>query len=342
MNVADARWVLFTSAALVVLAPSPQANGDPSTSATPGASGQRGPPALLQLNSPLPERAYYAPSSFDMGSTTKDLTYAIQACQVETYGHTCTTVSYRDEAPKRRIELSRFWLDRYEVTVEKYARCVQARRCAPIPFYQGAARFNRPGLPATMVTWQDARDYCTFVGARLPTEAEWERAAAGLTRRRYPWGQLYNDKLSNHGKLAWDPTDDSDGFAELAPVGSFTVGATIEHVFDLAGNAEEWVHDRYGERYDPRDLHDPQGPALDSGDVHRVLRGGSFASPRVDLRTAARSFDLPNRRKASRGFRCAVGEASKLSGAPSTHAPAGPALPKGTSKNSRIGATALE
>lgn len=310
-----ARWVWFTFAALLGLAPVPRASGNPTGGAeTPTETEtRRAPvtdgPSLLELRSPLPTRAYFAASSFEMGSTTEDLTYALQACQTETYGHTCTTVRYRDEIPKRRITLSRYWLDRYEVTVSEYERCVRARRCDPIPFYEGALRFERASLPATMVRWQDAQDYCAFVGARLPTEAEWERAAAGQSRRRYPWGELYNDKMSNHGRLAWDKTDASDGFSELAPVGSFPAGATLERVFDLAGNADEWVYDRYSDRYDPRDTQDPRGPELSSGDVHRVTRGGGFDTPRAGLRTAARGFDLPNRRQATRGFRCARADA---------------------------------
>src|ERR1700759_5060883 len=96
----------------------------------------------------------------------------------------------------------------------------------------GAQRFNRPNFPVTFVTFDDAQRYCAFQGGRLPTEAEFERAARGVARRAFPWGQSYHSKLSNHGRLGVDATDSSDGFAELSPVGSFPDGATPEGVLD--------------------------------------------------------------------------------------------------------------
>jgi formylglycine-generating enzyme required for sulfatase activity len=199
---------------------------------------------------------------------------------------------------------------RYEVSVAEYRRCQQARRCKPLPYFRGGQRFAREHYPASLASWHDARDYCTFIGARLPSEAEFERAARGLSRRTYPWGDLYNQRVSNHGRLASDPTSDTDGHRELAPVGSYPSGGTPEGIFDLAGNVAEWVWDRYAPEYPEHDERDPMGPIASSGSNQRVVRGGAFQSPRPDLRGAARAGRLPTQRSPGLGFRCVLGAVS--------------------------------
>jgi formylglycine-generating enzyme required for sulfatase activity len=149
----------------------------------------------------------------------------------------------------------------------------------------------------TFVNYDDAEAYCRFRGARLPTEAEYERAARGVSGRIYPWGTLYNARASNHGQLAALPNDPADGYAELAPVGVFPAGKTPEGVLDLAGNVAEWVADTYRERYG-----DPRTPA---GGAERVVRGGSFESAAPFLRGAARRGVARGTVSPTIGFRCA-------------------------------------
>jgi formylglycine-generating enzyme required for sulfatase activity len=243
--------------------------------------------------------------TFAMGSTGDEMVAALADCTKEMHGHLCDARLFADEGPLRTVSLSAYYLDRLEVTVAEYGRCVSASRCRPLPFSEGGRRFDRPSYPATLVTWEEAREFCTFRGARLPTEAEFERAARGPLGRRFPWGDLYNSHAANHGRLAWTSGDASDGFLELAPVGSFSAGKTPDGFMDLAGNASEWTSDRYAPEYDVLDVKDPQGPTGSNSTPARVLRGGGFDTAAPWLRGAARTSAEPSTRQPSTGFRCA-------------------------------------
>jgi formylglycine-generating enzyme required for sulfatase activity len=244
-------------------------------------------------------------SEFTMGSTSTEILDGAGVCQREPLTASCDERSFADELFAHRVRLSSYYLDRLEVTVADYESCVRSRRCRPIPYERGARRFQRPDYPVSLVTWDDARDFCSFRGARLPTEAEFERAARGPSARRFPWGERVNDRLANHGRLGVDESDASDGYAELAPVGSFASGRTPDGFLDLAGNVAEWVADRYATQYPETPATDPQGPDAASATSARVVRGGSYVSPMAWLRGAARGARLPSDRRPSIGFRCA-------------------------------------
>ncbi len=305
----------------------------------------------------------YAASVFVMGSPTDMLgeLYAAKAlCETEPLGFLCVPHRCRDgkqdksdacisnafmhETPARTVTLGAFELDRTEVTVASYRRCVTAGGCTPAGFPAGDARFDRDDLPVTHVTHHDAVRYCAFRGARLPTEAEFERAARGIAGRRFPWGKLPNPKNGNHGSLDWESAfwveppvfpggpngpleewrngipDPADGFLFLAPVGSFPEGTTPEGVHDLAGNVAEWVGDWWEQLYGlhtlatkspvgPTELHGLPRVATDpkgppNGNF-RVVRGGGYRSPMVSLRGAFRARWLPGERAPDLGFRCA-------------------------------------
>lgn len=265
------------------------------------------PPLLrpLHLHEPPPPMVRLSSSLFSMGSTADEVLLAFATCGQEPQGQRCRLEAFSHERPVREVALKAFWLDRFEVSVGDYDNCVRLGYCRPVPRRGRARRFSQTGLPMTLVRWRDARDYCKFRGARLPTEAEFERAAAGRNRRTYPWGTHYDSRLSNHGRLASDRTSDADGFRELAPVVSFDEGATPLGIHNLAGNASEWVFDRYADTYDPKDLRNPLGPPASTASVFRVVRGGSFTTPRPWMRTRAREFASPNQRSLDRGFRCA-------------------------------------
>lgn len=245
-----------------------------------------------------------------MGSSDAEINRALQLCKEDATRQPCPEALFSDEFAPHEVYLSDFWIDRTEVTLARYRQCVAAGRCSEPPYASGAARFDRPDYPVVMVTWQDASTFCAWSGGRLPTEAEWERAARGMTGRQYPWGQVYNPSLANHGRnptfggfggFVWSELDASDGFGELAPVGSFPDGRTADGIDDLAGNVEEWVSDFYAPEYPRASAANPTGPA--AGD-ERVLRGGSYVQGRVILRNAARGHDYAMIRRPWRGFRC--------------------------------------
>jgi formylglycine-generating enzyme required for sulfatase activity len=245
--------------------------------------------------------------TFVMGSDETEIATALALCQREPAGEQCTDMQqvrgdFLNEFSPHEVFLSDFWIDRTEVTVARYRQCVAAGACAEPPYSAGGERFNRADFPVVLVTWADASAFCTWTGGRLPTEAEWERAARGISGRRYPWGNVYNPSLANHGRLALDTHDSGDGFLELAPVGSYADGGTPDKIVDLAGNVEEWVGDWYAPEYPKASAANPRGP--DTGE-ERVTRGGSYQDARPWLRGAHRGHELPSRRRVDRGFRCA-------------------------------------
>ncbi len=301
-----AAWVVLAGSGLALetardASPWPQ-QGHAAPSGVLGAELAMG--SVLRLESPLSRMVRIPASSFQMGSDEPEVLGALADCVREAYGHRCTPTLFNNETPRHLVHVSSFWLDRFEVSVAQYERCVVVGRCAERPVSEATARFDRADYPVSRVTWHDAESYCAFRQARLPTEAEFERAARGVGGRRYPWGDLFNTWASNHGRFGWDVTDASDGFSELAPVGSLGAGATPEGIYDLAGNVAEWMHDRYTPTYEASDTRDPRGPGIGGSNL-RVIRGGSYAQARFRLRGAARAFGEPSERRSTLGFRCA-------------------------------------
>jgi sulfatase modifying factor 1 len=252
---------------------------------------------LVTLRAPGSAMIRVAAGSFVMGSSPAELALAIGSCAREAFGDRCNERSFTSELPRHMAALRSFWLDRTEVTAADYDRCAAIGACPPRVLDGGARRFAKSELPATLVSAGDAEAYCRSRGARLPSEAELERAARGTSGRYYPWGMNYDRRLVNHGRLGLDTSDFSDGFAELSPVGAFPEGRTPDGFLDLAGNAAEWTRDPFTPRHDL-----PVDPAWGGA---RVVRGGDFMSGAAFLRSAARTPVPPDRRLPTLGFRCA-------------------------------------
>lgn len=263
---------------------------------------------VVQLRARALGAAYFPAATFTMGSTPSEMLDALRLCAREILRERCEQFAplFRAEGAAHSVTLAPYSLDRTEVTVGSYRRCVAAGACAPDTIPAGDARFDRDELPVTHVRWEDGRAYCRWRRGRLPTEAEWEHAARGGGRRTFPWGNVYSPRLANHGALAHDMTDASDGHAYLSEVGAFPEGRTDQGVLDLAGNAAEWVSDLYdlderGFGYAPDAVTNPTGPQ--SSPLH-VIRGGSFTDGAPWMRAAARvATTMP--RAAHIGFRCA-------------------------------------
>jgi len=206
---------------------------------------------------------------------------------------------YVDEHPQHKRTLAAFWIDNYEVvnssfieffeaTQPNVSRDVLNRQMKEIP--------NWAMLPVSQVTWFQAQGYCLWVGKRLPTEAEWEKAAGGPAGLNYPWGNDWNSKNLNEGG--------NESESGVVAVGSYPQGKSIYGVHDLAGNVAEWVSDWY--------LMYPDNNFQSNfvGDTHKVVRGGGwggvghYVMP-ILFRTTHRDYEKPERIFNDIGFRCA-------------------------------------
>ena len=268
-----------------------------------GAFYQLGPVRHLRLEaSPI---VWLSAGDFVMGADDRELIYAAELCQrsrplpIRSLGPqtdgSCAPRRFFAEGPQRLVHTAAYGIDRNEVSHARYRSCVAAGRCSPSRIPDEDASLAMPRMPVVGVTWGDARTYCEFAGGRLPTEAEWERAARGTRRHRFPWGRQYNSSLANHGRSPQGP-DDSDGFARAAPIGSFPDGASMHGLLDAAGNAWEWT----ASAPRPADV----GLGSDAA-VYRVVRGGSWAHPAELMRVTHRIWLPQSAAMSDVGLRCA-------------------------------------
>lgn len=204
-----------------------------------------------------------------------------------------------DERPRHPVMLDAYAMDLYEVTVGRYATFLKQSDRIP-PFFWDTVDLNAHGdRPVIGVDWDDADAYCRWAGKRLPTEAEWERAARGTDERRYPWGhQAPTPELANFGigaRFSYGQT--------LMPVGRYEKGKSPDGMYDMAGNVWEWVQDWYGiDYYEVSDKQNPRGPAVGQ---FKVLRGGAWSELPKYLLTYGRFKLPPQTRNSYTGFRCA-------------------------------------
>lgn len=214
----------------------------------------------------------------------------------------CHAEQFAHEGEAHPVWLPAYRIDRTEVTVEAWQRCVAAGRCRPSHLPVGTYGFGAPSQPVVGVSWDDAARYCAWVNARLPTEAEWERAARGLDGRPFPWGWQWDTTRANHGALRADCRDDDDGYVYTAPVGSFPQGASPDGLLDMAGNVMEWVADGVIGASPPGRAIDPH---VEPSRGLRIARGGAWNHAAFALRTTWRTALPQGARERNLGFRCA-------------------------------------
>lgn len=194
----------------------------------------------------------------------------------------------QDARPLHRVHLSSYWFDKYEVTNARYRQCVEGGGCTPPKDRQTFEDAQRAYHPVTNITWNQARSFCQWQGKRLPTEAEWEKAARGTDGRRYPWGNDGEFMTSVNG---------------VEPVGRQASMASPYGVFDLIGSVSQWVKDWYAEDfYQTSPARDPQGPLRGS---FRVLRGGEWHEKSPNLQASYRGWDDVTYWGPTLGVRCA-------------------------------------
>jgi len=259
------------------------------------------------------EMVYVPAGEFIMGSTNADI------APLRNQRPKPPAEGSNDETPQFRVRLPAYWIDKCEVTMARYRRfCRETGREMPAAPNWGW----QDDHPIVNVTWHDAAAYAGWVGERLPTEMEWEKAARGTDGRKYPWGSQWPTAGSgNFGDEALtreDPESASwcflvgnspplmgydDGYAHTAPVGSFPRGASPYGALDMAGNVWEWTADRYDKdayrRYANGDLTPP------ASGTDMVLRGGSWNFDAwTYFRCARRLNRTPDSRLSVDGFRC--------------------------------------
>jgi iron(II)-dependent oxidoreductase len=296
--------------------------------AVPAAAGTPG--RVRRIDAAPPREVVVPGGTFTMGINPDDVDGLVSECKLSTNEQHCE--DYRKELinlAEHRVHVGAFAIDRTEVSVRDYKACVEAGACALDPLVAGPPGYVQDDLPIVQVTWPEAHDYCAWRHERLPTEAEWERAARGDDARIWPWGEAERADDWNHGKppdevirqidlagahkidYLYAYADDSDGHALAAPPGSYRWGEGPFGTLDQAGNVAEWVQDLWSEKGyldlgndDPvRDTPDVPGP------LHHVFRGGSWAQApylgRADVRDPYNEHYDDEQRTPYIGFRCA-------------------------------------
>lgn len=242
-----------------------------------------------------------------------------------------------NESPEHRLYMNAFYIDKYEVTNEQFRKFVDSTGYVTdaekqgwglLPDEKGVARkvqgvnWRHPRGPETgiddimnhpvvWVSWNDAVAYAKWAGKRLPTEAEWEKAARGIDGRKFPWGKSRPDGTrcnfadrNSPGISMYREKKSDDGYTYTAPVGTYERGRSPYGVHDMAGNVWEWCADWYEkEYYEDGPTENPRGPSTGS---RRMARGGGYSTTTYGVRTTVRAYGKPDSHSGKRGFRCAL------------------------------------
>jgi len=231
--------------------------------------------------------------------------------KLQKHKYAVSRAAFHDEGPAHNVNLDTFHIDKYEVSNTHFGEFIKATG-HPAPAYWDDHKRNQPNQPVSGVNWNDANAYCSWANKRLPTEAEWEKAARGSEGYKYPWGNELNESNANFGRKK-EFTADVDSY----PEGKSPYGA-----YNMAGNVFEWVQDWYDPNYykNSKDNLNPTGPKdgafLSNTGTYvdriavgkkRVVRGGSWYAPAESVTTTHRFWNDPmnNSYGVGLGFRCA-------------------------------------
>jgi formylglycine-generating enzyme required for sulfatase activity len=322
-------YALFveTSGPVEAVAIAQQIPTPPTTQANPGSSLQAGTTRVVEGITFV----YVPAGEFVMGSTEAEIDAAFEQCQ-QYRGDTCQRLWYAVEAPAHTVYLDGYWIGRTEVTNAQFRAFIEADGYTTERYWseEGWAwrvenQITEPALwqesnftgdqqPVVGLSWHEADAYSRWLAEtsslpiRLPTEAEWEKAARGPESRIYPWGDAWDPSRANYcdkrcsetfDDATWGDVENDDGYARTSPVGSFPFGASPYGALDMVGNVWEWTGDWY-DNYASSPARNPTGP--DGGSI-RVLRGGSWHYVPSGLRGAYRGKDYPGSRTDRLGVR---------------------------------------
>ncbi len=215
------------------------------------------------------------------------------------------------EAPVHKVQVDAFNIDKFEVTNADYKKFIddggyqkkelwsnegwawKEKSKITAPQYFNESKYNGAEQPVCGISWYEAEAYANWVGKRLPTEAEWEKAAKGTDGRKFPWGNDYKKGLCNNK---------DEGIGKPTKIGKYIEGASPYGLLDMAGNVNEWCLDYFGrEYYKSSPGNNPKGP--DKG-KDKVIRGGGFSYDNYYCRTTRRGAYDPTQRSSSIGLRC--------------------------------------
>ena len=223
---------------------------------------------------------------FTMGSSKEDIEWVVRTF------HSASREWYQDETPAQEIYLNSYYIDKMEVTNSKYKKYMKATG-KPAPKFWDNPRFNKPEQPVVGVHFDEAAEYCLWIGKRLPNEAEWEKAARGRDSRKFPWGNEPDPTLANVLGL-------KDHHRYTSSIGNYPKGISPYGVMDMAGNVWEWTSGWYLPYPNSKHMNDTYGQTL------KVVRGGSWNSNMDLARTAIRGKALPEQQQNYIGFRCVI------------------------------------
>lgn len=286
------KWVISSSILLLIVYSLFALSGKEKTAGPETKTDSSNQASTIPGPKPRDEMILIPAGEFIMGSTEQE---ALDAWQQNDGGW--EKEDYLFSYPQRKITLPDFYIDKKEVSNSDYKLFIEATK-RPTPSLWDDQTLNSPNQPVVGVDWNDADAFCQWLGKKLPTEAEWEKAARGTDGRIWPWGNVWDPAKENHGKGLGYGYDESDGWKYTAPVGA-ELGVSPYGVLNMAGNVYEWTADDF-DAYPENDKYAEE----DYGKGFKVLRGGAYDDGISEQRAYTRCGFRKDYSDVDVGFRC--------------------------------------